>query len=103
VLSDVRKLLSRVRPNTGEIVWSVSTPGIKKYEASPTVADGKVFLINFVGEVTVVDATNGEILQTVAMEPISGSEDQVRSGIVADGNELLIRTNTKLWCIGKTK
>jgi outer membrane protein assembly factor BamB len=101
VLSDVRKLLSRVRPQTGEVVWSVETPGRTKYEASPTVADGKVFLVNFVGEVTVVDAASGEILQTVPMEPISGSEDQVRSGIVADGNELLIRTNTKLWCIGK--
>lgn len=101
VLSDGRKSLTRVRPRTGEIVWSIDTPGRSKYEASPTIADGKVYLINFLGEVTVVDAASGEILQTVPMEPISGTEDQVRSTVVADSGQLLIRTNSRLWCIGQ--
>lgn len=99
VLSDVRRALSRVRPQEGEIVWTITTPGRDKYEASPTVADGKVFLINFVGEVTVVDAANGEILHTTPMEPVTGSEHQIRSSVVADNGQLFIRTNTKLWCI----
>jgi len=101
VLSDGRKSLTRVRPLTGEVVWTVSTPGRSKYEASPTIAEGKVYLINFLGEVTVVDAANGEIIQTVAMEPIAETEDQVRSTVVADSAQLFIRTNSRLWCLGK--
>ncbi len=101
VLSDLRKTLSRVRPRTGEVVWSVATPGRSKYEASPTIADGKVYLINFLGEVTVVSADSGEILHTVLMEPAGKSEEQVRSAVIADSGQLFIRTNTKLWCIEK--
>ncbi len=101
ILSDVRGALSRVRPRTGEVVWSIRTPGRSKYEASPTVADGKIYLINFLGEVTVVDADSGEILQTEPMEPVSESEHRIRSTVVADSGQLLIRTNTRLWCIGE--
>lgn len=101
VLSDVQRSISRVHPRTGEIVWTTETPGRDKYEASPTVADGKIYLINFVGEVTVVDAEDGEILLTVPMEPETGSEHKVRSSVVADSGQLLIRTNTRLWCIGE--
>ncbi len=103
ILSDVQKALSRVRPKSGEVVWTIRTPGRSKYEASPTVADGNVYLINFLGEVTVVDAKSGEILLTTPMEPVSGTEDQVRSSVVADSGELLIRTNTRLWCIADSQ
>ncbi len=102
VLSDGRKTLTRVRPRTGEVVWSVKTPGRSKYEASPTIADGMIYLVNFLGEVTVVDAADGEIILTEPMEPISESGNQVRSSIVADSGQLLIRTNSRLWCIGET-
>ncbi len=47
VLSDPRKMLLRVDPQTGAVKWSVRTPGTDKYEASPLVADGKIYLINF--------------------------------------------------------
>ena len=103
VLSDVRKALSRVKPQTGEVVWTIQTPGRSKYEASPTIADGKIYLINFLGEVTVVDAADGNILLTTPMEPVSGTEDQVRSTVVADGSQLFIRTNSRLWCIGNAE
>jgi hypothetical protein len=56
-------------------------------------------LINFIGEVTVVDADSGKILQTVEMEPVGGSEDQIRSTVIADRDQLFIRTNTRLWCV----
>ena len=74
-------------------------PGRKKYESSPTDTDGKIYLMNFAGDVVVVDPEDGKILNTVAMG--DGNDDMVRSTIVASNGQLFIRTNKKLYCIGK--
>jgi outer membrane protein assembly factor BamB len=99
ILSDVKKSLSRVVPATGEVKWSVKTPGRDKFEASPTIADGKIYIVNFVGEVVVVDSDNGEILSIIEMD--EPAEDAVRSTVVAAGDQLFIRVNRKLYCIQK--
>ena len=98
VLNDIGRDLSRVDPRTGTVKWSVKTPGRAKYEASPTGADGKIYLMNFKGEVAVLEVEKGQVLRTVSMgEP---DDDMTRSTIaVAQGN-LFIRTNEKLFCIG---
>lgn len=98
VLSDLRKALTRVDPATGRVKWRLSTPGMKKYEASPLAADGKIYIVSFVGQVVVVDAEKGEILETVEME--TSTEYPVRSSIVASGGQLFIRLNRKLYCVG---
>lgn len=98
VLSDVRKTLCRVAPDTGKAKWTLKTPGLAKYEASPLVADGKVYLINFVGDVVVVNAANGEIINTISMD--DPADDAVRSSVIAAGGQLLIRVNRKLYCVG---
>jgi len=99
ILSDVAKSLTRVSPS-GDIKWTLSkTPGLKKYEASPLAADGKIYLINFAGEVTIVDAESGEILKTISMD--ANKEGDVRSTIVAAGGQLFIRANRKLYCVGE--
>lgn len=99
VLSDVRKHLSRIEPATGNEKWTVELPGRAKFEASPTAADGKIYLMNFAGEVTVVDAVKGEILGTMLMG--EENDDMTRSAIAVANGELFIRTNHKLFCIGK--
>ena len=99
VLSDVRKGLSRVEPKTGKVKWSIDTPGRKKYEASPTGADGKIYIMNFAGEVTVVDAAKGEVLRTIPMG--DEGDDMIRSSIAAAQGQLFIRTNKRLHCVGK--
>lgn len=99
VLSDVRKHLSRVEPKTGKVKWKVRTPGLKKYEASPLAADGKIYLMNFVGTVVVVDAADGVVLNEISMQ--DPEDDPVRSSVVAAYGNLFIRTNTKLYCVGK--
>ena len=99
VLSDVRKHLSRIEPATGNEKWTVELPGRAKFEASPTAADGKLYLMNFAGEVTVVDAVKGEILGTMLMG--EENDDMTRSAIAVANGELFIRTNHKLFCIGK--
>jgi len=99
ILSDVRKTLSRVEPKTGKVRWTIVTPGRSKYEASPLAADGKIYLINFIGDVVVVNATNGEVLNVISMD--EPSADAVRSSVVAANGQLFIRTNRKLYCVGK--
>lgn len=100
ILSDVRKALSRVEPRTGKVKWTISTPGRSKYEASPLAADGKIYLINFDGEVAVINAADGQLIRVIPME---GEEIEgfVRSSIAAAHGQLFVRTTKKLYCIGK--
>jgi outer membrane protein assembly factor BamB len=97
VLSDVRKALSRVEPGTGRVKWTTPTPGQSKYEASPTGADGRIYLMNFRGQVTVVKADDGTLLQTVDMG--EEGDDATRSSIAVARGSLFIRTNHKLFCV----
>jgi outer membrane protein assembly factor BamB len=99
VVAEDKRILSRVEGATGKLLWSVDLPGRKKYESSPTGADGKIYLMNFAGDVVVVDAKEGKVLNTIAMgEP---GDDKTRSTISAAHGQLFIRTNSKLFCIGK--
>ncbi|MCI0538083.1 MAG: PQQ-binding-like beta-propeller repeat protein, partial [Verrucomicrobiales bacterium] len=93
-------LLFRIEPATGKVKWSRELPGRKKYETSPTGADGKVYLMNFAGDVTVVNAKDGTILHTVAMG--DEGDDMTRSTIAVANGQIFIRTNKKLYCIGKS-
>lgn len=100
ILSDVRKSLSRVEPQSGKIKWSLRTPGDAKYEASPLAADGKLYLLNFLGTVVVVDAAEGRVLSEISMETPT-DDDPVRSSVVAAHGRLLVRTSGKLFCLAQ--
>lgn len=98
VLSDVRRSLSCVDPKTGAVTWTVEVPGTSMCWASPTGADGKIYLMNLDATVYVMDAATGKLLAENPMDP---EASEIRSSIsVAHGN-LFIRTNTRLYCIGK--
>ncbi len=99
VLRQDRAVLSRVVPTTGVVKWSCPLPGNRKYEASPTGADGKIYMMNFSGDVVVVDAAKGEVLSTIPMG--ESGDNHIRSTVSVASGQLLIRTNTKLFCIGK--
>jgi len=101
VLSDLRKSLSRIDPRNGAVRWTVRTPGTSKYEASPLAADGKIYVINFIGDVVVFDADQGSLLHTVSMD--EPADDAIRSSLVAAGGQLFIRTNTRLYCVGNRR
>jgi outer membrane protein assembly factor BamB len=100
VLSDSRNCLSRVAASTGRTVWTVRTPGTAKYEASPLAADGKIYLINFNGEVAVLNATSGEVLRVIPMDQ-PGEGEMVRASMIAAHGQLFIRTASRLYCVGK--
>jgi len=99
VLSDLTKTLHRVDPQSGKVEWSIKMPGRYKWRASPTGGDGKIFCMNHHGDVVVIDPASGKILHETAM----GHEDDdfTRSSISIVDSELFIRTNGKLYCIGK--
>jgi len=100
ILNDLRKNLSRLEARTGRVKWTVPTPGQAKYEASPAGGDGKIYLQNFKGETTVVDAENGTVLRTIPMG--EEGDDMTRSSIAISHEQLFIRTNHKLFCVGKS-
>jgi hypothetical protein len=57
-----------------------------------------VYIVNFTGDVVVVNAEDGKIIHQAAF---GTSEDkQVRSMIVASQGQLFLRTDTRLFCIG---
>ena len=97
ILSDLRKILSRVNPETGGIEWSLELPGKYKWRSSPTAGDGKVYIMNHNGEVLVVSSSTGKILHLAKM---GGTyDDNTRSSVSIGSNELFIRTNKILYCI----
>jgi len=100
VLSDLRKALSRVEPQTGKVKWSIETPGRRKYEASPLAADGKIYIIDHSGEVAIVSAADGTIIRQIQMDEPRGQQF-VRASIAAAHGQLFIRTTNKLYCVGK--
>lgn len=100
VLSDLRKHLSRVEPQTGKVKWSIETPGRAKYEASPLAADGKIYLINHSGEAAIFNAADGQIINRISMDDPRGLQ-VVRASIAAAHGRLFIRTTGKLYCVGK--
>ncbi len=99
VLNDLQKNLSRLDARTGEVKWQLTTPGQGKYEASPLAADGKLYLVDFTGEVAVVDAESGELINTVAMDQPADGE-VVRASVIAAHGQLFIRTTRRLYCVG---
>ncbi len=99
VLNDLGKHVSRVEPSTGRVKWTLRTPGRDKYRASPLAADGKLYLINHAGDVTVIDAAIGDILHQTSMDEPKNRE-VVRASMVAAHGQLFIRTTRKLYCVG---
>jgi len=99
VLSDVRKMLSRVDPKSGEVEWSIELPGFHKWRASPTGADGRIYVMNHNALVLIIDPADGRIINKIQMG--ERADDNIRSSISVSRGNLFIRTNDSLYCIGK--
>lgn len=106
VLDSDRRTLSCVEAKTGKLVWQGDLGSKAKFEGSPTVADGKVYMTNFWGEVYVARAGGSqfELLSVNAMGDGSkpnGDASSVRSSIAVADGALFIRTQDKLFRVGK--
>ena len=73
--------------------------GPQQVRGFPLAGDGKLYLINFDGDVVVVDAADGKILNNIAMG--DAEDSPVRSTVIAAQGHLFVRTNNTLFCIGR--
>jgi len=100
VVNGDRQRIACVNPATGETDWTGELGVSSKIESSPTAADGKLYFINFRGDVFVVDAGQEfKLLHTAKMG--DAGEDQARSAVAVSQGNLFIRTNGKLYCVGR--
>lgn len=106
ILDSNHKTLSCVDPKSGTVHWTGDLGSKAKIEASPTGADGKIYATNFWGEVFVVkaDPARFQLLHSVDMgdgSKIQGTDGSVRNSIAIANGCLFIRTQDKLYCVGK--
>lgn len=101
VLNGNKRKLLCVEPQSGKIIWSGDLDTRAVFESSPTVADGKVFMMDHRGNVFVASAApeHFKLISSAAMgEP---GENYLRSSIAVSQGNLFIRTASKLYCVGK--
>jgi len=98
VLSDLRESLTRVNAASGEKEWTLKLSGDHRWRASPTGADGKIWLMDHGGNVLVVDATSGELVHQAAMG--DEDEDSARAAIAVAHGSLFIRTSDTIYRVG---
>ena len=99
IINSDRKSLCKVAPD-GEVIYAQRTESRPKIEASPTIADGKIYAINHDGEAFVWD-TGDEYKLLHRTKMAKGKNLEIRSTIVIANGNLFIRTNDKLYCIEK--
>ncbi|MCB1087075.1 MAG: PQQ-binding-like beta-propeller repeat protein [Verrucomicrobiae bacterium] len=100
ILNDRNKYLTCVEPATGKVIWSERLDAKVKLEASPTAADGKIYLLSHLGEVFVVQA--GDEFRLLHQTQLGEAQStNIRSSIVPAHGHLFIRTDDTLFCVGK--
>jgi outer membrane protein assembly factor BamB len=97
VLDGDKKVLTSLDCQTGEVKWAGKVGGTAFFRASPTGADGKIYLISEEGEVVIAEA--GEAYKEIARIPMG--EGACQSSIVAAQGQVFIRTAENLYCVGK--
>ena len=68
VLNGDKKVLFCADPKSGKVTWSVPLGGRSVLRASPTGADGKIYLMNEAADVWVISADAGKILSKASLE-----------------------------------
>lgn len=100
LLNGRKKMLHCIEPKSGKVLWSGTLDAKVKLEASPTGADGKIYMISHLGEVFVVAA--GDQFELLGESNMGEAQSTlIRTPIVAAQGNLFIRANDKLYCVGK--
>ena len=94
---DHKKPLYCLDPKSGEKKWTAPLGGNSVFRASPTGADGKIYCMSEAGDLVIVSAADGKILDRHSL----GSESPARSSIVACDGQIFIRTADHLYAFGK--
>lgn len=85
---------------TGKVVYEERVPRRDQMYPSPVLADGRIYYVNRTGTTFVVPARpEFEVTATNSL----GERGNFFSSPAVSGNNLLIRSNTHLYCIGRKK
>lgn len=91
-------ILTTLDAKTGEMIKQGRVSGTGSYYSSPIAGDGKVYLFNQLGELTVVTAAGEyETLHSAAF-----GEDVYGTPAIVDG-QIFVRTNGHLYCFAEAK
>jgi len=91
------RVLSCLDPKTGAKKWSGTLPANDPIWASPTGADGKIYLISERGTVFIVGT--GDEFQLLSQAEFE--EAPTRSSVAVAQGQLFVRTARNLYCYGK--
>lgn len=97
VLQDRRRAVACLDAKTGKSLWQGPLKGRGAFFASPTGADGKIYLVTTSGDVTVL--AEGDRFEELAHFPLD--ERETRATIVAASRRLFVRTGQNLYCVAK--
>jgi len=89
-------IVTSIDPVTGKILKEGRSPGaLGEYYASPVAADGKVFLVNNEGKISVLKA--GAQWEVLAVNEIG---DEVSATPALSNGRVYVRTHNALYCFG---
>jgi outer membrane protein assembly factor BamB len=94
---DARKGLYHLDTSNGQVKWSAPLTSRPPFRASPTGADGKIYVMNEGAEVWVISAADGKVLSHTQLQ----TEGQARGCIVPSAGKLFVRTGSTLYCFGQ--
>jgi outer membrane protein assembly factor BamB len=98
VLDGDSQTLSCLNPKSGEKIWQGNLGERVVIRASPTIADGKVYIVNEKGTVIVCGTGDAfEVQAKIAM----GDKEGSRSSIAISQKDLFIRTTENVYCVGQ--
>lgn len=96
-MDDKKRVMVCHDPKTGKVIWQAKMGMGNVVRASPTGADGKIYVINRSGEAMVLEA--GDEFKVLSRTKID--EGPIHSTITAAQGKLFIRTARNLYCLGK--
>ncbi|MDA0832419.1 MAG: SMP-30/gluconolactonase/LRE family protein [Planctomycetota bacterium] len=89
-------ILTTLDARTGELIQQGRVSGTGSYYSSPVAGDGKVYLLNQLGQLTVVSA-EGEY---ETLHSVDFGEDVYGTPAIVDG-QIFLRTNGHLYCFAQ--
>ena len=104
VLDGDQRILNCVDPKTGQKLWSgLLDPKHVVFRASPTGADGKIYLMNEAGDVWVVSADEFKVLSKASLASEAMRRARCRASITVADGQVFVRTADTVMAFGKGK
>jgi len=99
-IAERNKTLTCLNPRSGQVHWTAQLDRADMYYASIAAGDGKLYLVNRQGVVTIAaaDPAAFRVLSTHNL-----GEQPVDSSIIIADNKVFLRTAKNLYCYGTTK